>query len=45
MISVSYTGKNGYSAGKTSGILRGGASGVNSVVETSEQEGCQLISS
>ena len=29
MLSVSYTGKNAYSAGKTSGILRGGASRAN----------------
>ena len=26
MLSVSYAGKNAYSAGKTSGVLRGGAS-------------------
>ena len=26
---MSYTGKNAYSAGKTSGVLRGGASGAN----------------
>ena len=29
MLSVSYAGKNAYSAGKTSGVLRGGASGAN----------------
>ena len=29
MLSVSYAGKNVYSTGKTSGVLRGGASGVN----------------
>ena len=29
MLSVSYTGKNTYSASKTSGVLRGGASGAN----------------
>ena len=29
MLSVSYAGKNGYSAGKTSGVLRGGAFGGN----------------
>ena len=29
MISVSYSGKNAYSAGKTSSVLRGGASGAN----------------
>ena len=29
MLSVSYAGKNVYSAGKTSGVLRGGASGAN----------------
>ena len=29
MLSGSYTGKNAYSAGKTSGVLRGGASGAN----------------
>ena len=29
MLSVSYAGKNAYSAGKTSGDLRGGASGAN----------------
>ena len=29
MLSVSYTGKNAYSAGKTSGVLRGGALGAN----------------
>ena len=29
MLSVSYAGKNAYSAGKTGGILRGGASGAN----------------
>ena len=29
MLSVSYAGKNAYSAGKTSGALRGGASGAN----------------
>ena len=29
MLSVSYAGKNAYSASKTSGVLRGGASGVN----------------
>ena len=28
MLSVSYAGKNAYSAGKTSGALRGGASGA-----------------
>ena len=30
MLSVSYAGKNAYSAGKTSGVLKGGASGANS---------------
>ena len=29
MLSVSYAGKNAYSAGKTSGVLRGGVSGAN----------------
>ena len=29
MLSVSYAGKNAHSAGKTSGVLRGGASGDN----------------
>ena len=29
MLSVSYAGKNAYSAGKTSGVLRGVASGSN----------------
>ena len=29
MLSVSYAGKNVYSASKTSGVLRGGASGAN----------------
>ena len=29
MLSVSYAGKNAYSAGKTSEVLRGGASGAN----------------
>ena len=29
MLSVSYAGKNSYIAGKTSGVLRGGASGAN----------------
>ena len=29
MLSVSYAGKNAYSTGKTSGVLRGGASGTN----------------
>ena len=29
MLSVSYAGKNAYSAGKTSGVLRGGASEPN----------------
>ena len=29
MLSVSYAGKNAYSAGKTSGVLRVGASGAN----------------
>ena len=29
MLSVSYAGKNAYSAGKTSGALRDGASGAN----------------
>ena len=29
MLSVSYAGKNAYSAGKTSGVLRGGALGAN----------------
>ena len=29
MLSVSYAGKKAYSAGKTSGVLRGGASGAN----------------
>ena len=29
MLSVSYVGKNAYSAGKTCGVLRGGASGAN----------------
>ena len=29
MLSVSYAGKNAYSAGKTSGDLRGGASRAN----------------
>ena len=29
MLSVSYAGKNACSAGKTSGVLRGGASGAN----------------
>ena len=29
MLSVSYTSKNAYNAGKTSGILRDGASGAN----------------
>ena len=29
MLSVSYVGKNVYSANKTSGVLRGGASGAN----------------
>ena len=29
MLSVSYAGKNAYSAGKTSGVLMGGASGAN----------------
>ena len=29
MLSVSYADKNAYSAGKTSGVLRGGASGAN----------------
>ena len=28
MLSVSYAGKNAYNAGKTSGVLRGGASGA-----------------
>ena len=28
-LSVSYAGKNAYSAGKTSGVLRSGASGAN----------------
>ena len=28
MLSVSYAGKNAYSAGKTSGVLRGDASGA-----------------
>ena len=30
MVSVSYVGKNMCSASKTSGVLRGGASGANS---------------
>jgi len=29
MLSVIYAGKNVYSGGKTSGVLRGGASGAN----------------
>ena len=29
MLSVSYAGKNSYSAGKTSGVLRGGALAAN----------------
>ena len=29
MVSVSYAGKNEYSAGKTNGVLRVGASGAN----------------
>ena len=29
MLSVSYAGKNAYSAGKTTGVLRGDASGAN----------------
>ena len=29
MLSVSYAGKTAYSAGKTCGVLRGGASGAN----------------
>ena len=29
MLSVSYAGKKAYSAGKTSGVLKGGASGAN----------------
>ena len=29
MLSVSYAGKNVYSAGKTNGVLRDGASGAN----------------
>ena len=29
MLLVSYAGKNAYGAGKTSGVLRGGASGAN----------------
>ena len=29
MLSVSYAGKNAHSAGKTSGVLRGGVSGAN----------------
>ena len=29
MLSVSYAGKNAYSAGKTSGVLRDGAKGAN----------------
>ena len=29
MLSMSYTGKNAYSAGKSSGVLRGGALGAN----------------
>ena len=29
MLSVRYAGKNAYSAGKTSGVLRGGASEAN----------------
>ena len=29
MLSVSYAGKNAYSAGKTNGVLRGSASGAN----------------
>ena len=29
MLSVSYAGKNAYSAGKTSGVLKGGAYGGN----------------
>ena len=29
MLSVSYAGKNAYSAGKTSGVLRGGALAAN----------------
>ena len=29
MLSVSYASKNAYSAGKTSGVLRGCASGAN----------------
>ena len=31
MLSVSYAGKNAYSAGKTSGVLRGGTLGVPSL--------------
>ena len=31
MLSVSYAGKNAYSAGKTSGVLRGDTSGANRV--------------
>ena len=34
MLSVSYAGKNAYSAGKTSGVLRGGAS---------EADGCYVF--
>ena len=29
LCSVSYAGKNGFSAGKTRGVLRGGATGAN----------------
>ena len=29
MLSVGYAGKNAYSAGKTSGVLRGGALGAS----------------
>ena len=42
MLSVSYAGKNTYSAGKTSGVLRVGASGANRCYVLAHWGGGQL---
>ena len=44
MFSVWYAGKNAYRASKTSGVLRGGASGTNSCyVLTHSEEGAAKV--
>ena len=44
MLSVIYAGKNAYSAGKTSGVLRGGTSGANRCYVLAHCGGGDLLS-